>query len=89
MKSVNNFLSAAKMKIRFQRKWFINAYCLLFFVIQCEKGKFHGSVDTGLSVIACKKKGRRIDVDADDLIYHLKVRNSYCFCFLCKRGVMV
>ena len=41
-----------------------------------ERGKFHATVDTGLSVIACKKKGRRIDVDADDLIYHLKVLYS-------------
>ena len=41
--------------------------------LQLERGKVHGTVDTGLSVIACKKKGRRIDVDADDLIYHLKV----------------
>jgi len=41
--------------------------------MQLERGKFNGTVDTGLSVIACKKKGRRIDVDADDLIYHLKV----------------
>jgi len=30
-------------------------------------------MDIGLSVIAYKKKGGRIDVDADDLIYHLKV----------------
>jgi len=45
----------------------------LFGLVQLERGKFHGTVDTGLSVIACKKKGRRIDVDADDLIYHLKV----------------
>jgi len=30
-------------------------------------------MDIGLSVIAYKKKDRRIDVDADDLIYHLKV----------------
>jgi len=45
----------------------------LYCILQLERGKFHGTVDTGLSVIACKKKGRRIDVDADDLIYHLKV----------------
>lgn len=53
-------------------------------IIQLDKGKFHGTVDTGLSVIACKKKGRRIDVDADDLIYHLKVFifHSYIFILL-------
>lgn len=44
-----------------------------FVFLQLEKGKFHGSMDTGLSVIVYKRKGRRIDVDADDVIYHLKV----------------
>lgn len=61
-------------------------YAWRVFVVcnQCEKGKFHGSVDIGLSVIACKKKGRRIDVDADDLIYHLKVS-----VILCKYSVQI
>lgn len=39
-----------------------------------EKGKRHGVVDIAHSVIACKRNGRRIDVDADDLIYHMKVK---------------
>ena len=40
---------------------------------QIEKGKFHGSVDVGLSFVTYKRDGRRIDIDAEDLIYHLKV----------------
>ena len=37
------------------------------------KGKYHGTVDIGLSVLTYKKERRRIDIDAEDLIYHLKV----------------
>lgn len=43
---------------------------------QIEKGKRHGVVDIAHSVIACKRNGRRIDVDADDLIYHMKVKTE-------------
>ena len=53
---------------------------------QLDKGKYHGTVDIGLSVIAFKKKGRRIDVDADDIIYHLKVgRHLSSLHTLCQR----
>lgn len=37
------------------------------------RGKIHGSVDIGLSVISTKTKSRRIDIDAEEFIYHLKV----------------
>lgn len=37
------------------------------------KGKIHGSVDIGLSVISTKSKRKRIDIDAEEFIYHLKV----------------
>lgn len=37
------------------------------------RGKVHGSVDAGLSVIATKPRDGRIDIDAEDCIYHLKV----------------
>ena len=40
---------------------------------QIAKGRYHGTVDIGLSVLTYKKHGRRIDIDAEDLIYHLKV----------------
>jgi len=37
------------------------------------RGKPHGSVDLGLSVISAKKRRGRIDIDAEVFIYHIKV----------------
>lgn len=53
--------------------------CLLLFLTLCvnlqiEKGKLHGSIDVGLSVMAIKKKSKCIDLDAEENIYHLKVK---------------
>uniref|UniRef100_A0A8C4GXY9 Oxysterol-binding protein n=1 Tax=Dicentrarchus labrax TaxID=13489 RepID=A0A8C4GXY9_DICLA len=39
-----------------------------------EKGKLHGCIDVGLSVMAIKKKAKCIDLDAEENIYHLKVK---------------
>lgn len=73
------------------RKWPMKGWHKRFFMLEngiltyaksmsdLEKGKFHGSMDTGLSVIVYKRKGRRIDVDADDLIYHLKTKTTKQF----------
>lgn len=52
-------------------------FLLLCVVIQIEKGKFHGSIDVGLSVMAIKKKSKCIDLDAEDNIYHLKVKGRF------------
>lgn len=49
---------------------------LLVFVLQLEKGKLRGSIDMGLSVMAIKKKSMRIDLDTEDNIYHLKVKED-------------
>lgn len=46
----------------------------LFVNLQVEKGKLHGSIDVGLSVMAIKKKSKCIDLDAEENIYHLKVK---------------
>lgn len=43
------------------------------------KGKLHGSVDIGLSVISSKAKRRRIDIDAEEFIYHLKAKTEESF----------
>ncbi|ELT87291.1 hypothetical protein CAPTEDRAFT_150458 [Capitella teleta] len=43
------------------------------------KGKYHGTVDIGLSVITTKHHDRRIDIDADEIIYHIKVKTSHEF----------
>lgn len=45
----------------------------LLFCLQIEKGKLHGCIDVGLSVMAIKKKAKCIDLDAEENIYHLKV----------------
>lgn len=41
------------------------------------RGKKHGSMDIGMSVISTKAARRRIDIDADTSIVHLKVTLSY------------
>lgn len=40
---------------------------------QIQKSKLHGSIDVGLSVMSIKKRARRIDLDTEEHIYHLKV----------------
>uniref|UniRef100_A0A7N6F7U4 Oxysterol-binding protein n=1 Tax=Anabas testudineus TaxID=64144 RepID=A0A7N6F7U4_ANATE len=44
-----------------------------------EKGKLHGCVDVGLSVMAIKKKTKCIDLDAEENIYHLKIKSQELF----------
>jgi len=40
------------------------------------RGKKHGSMDIGMSVISTKASRRRIDIDADTSIIHIKVNIS-------------
>lgn len=44
-----------------------------------EKGKLHGCIDVGLSVMAIKKKAKCIDLDAEENIYHLKMKSQELF----------
>ncbi|XP_011483476.1 oxysterol-binding protein-related protein 3 [Oryzias latipes] len=44
-----------------------------------EKGKLHGCIDVGFSVMAIKKKAKCIDLDAEENIYHLKVKTEEMF----------
>lgn len=53
-----------------------NALITLFVDLQIEKGKLHGCIDVGLSVMAIKKKAKCIDLDAEENIYHLKVKHQ-------------
>ena len=41
--------------------------------LQMKKGKLHGCIDVGLSVMSIKKKVMCIDLDTENNIYHLKV----------------
>ncbi|XP_047216959.1 oxysterol-binding protein-related protein 3 isoform X1 [Girardinichthys multiradiatus] len=44
-----------------------------------EKKKVHGCIDVGLSVMAIKKKAKCIDLDAEENIYHLKIKSQELF----------
>ncbi|XP_068425504.1 oxysterol-binding protein-related protein 3 isoform X2 [Clinocottus analis] len=44
-----------------------------------EKRKLHGCIDVGLSVMAIKKKAKCIDFDAEENIYHLKIKSQELF----------
>lgn len=46
---------------------------------EINKGKIHGSLDIGLSVITTKQRRRRIDIDAEEFIYHLKAKTDDTF----------
>ncbi|MEQ2270686.1 hypothetical protein XENORESO_008402, partial [Xenotaenia resolanae] len=46
---------------------------------QIQRGKLHGSIDVGLSVMSIKKRARRIDLDTEEHIYHLKVKSQDIF----------
>ncbi|XP_063918580.1 oxysterol-binding protein-related protein 3-like isoform X2 [Zophobas morio] len=74
-----------------KRKWPLKGWHKRYFVIEkgilvygkgpseISKGKIHGSVDIGLSVITTKAKRRRIDIDAEEFIYHLKAKSDDAF----------
>lgn len=42
-------------------------------MFQIQRGKLHGSLDVSLAVMSINKKSKRIDLDAGDNLYHLKV----------------
>uniref|UniRef100_A0A8C6ZTV3 Oxysterol-binding protein n=1 Tax=Nothoprocta perdicaria TaxID=30464 RepID=A0A8C6ZTV3_NOTPE len=56
-----------------KRKWPLKGWHKI------QKGKVHGSIDVGLSVMSIKKKARRIDLDTEEHIYHLKVKSQDTF----------
>ncbi|XP_056878232.1 oxysterol-binding protein-related protein 6 isoform X4 [Takifugu flavidus] len=74
-----------------KRKWPLKGWHKRFFVldngilkyskspIDIQKGKLHGSIDVGLSVMSIKKRARRIDLDTEEHIYHLKIKSQDIF----------
>ncbi|XP_058156573.1 oxysterol-binding protein-related protein 6 isoform X6 [Dasypus novemcinctus] len=74
-----------------KRKWPLKGWHKRFFILDngmlkyskapldIQKGKVHGSIDVGLSVMSIKKKARRIDLDTEEHIYHLKVKSQDWF----------
>lgn len=74
-----------------RRKWPLKGWHKRWFVIEngvlsytknpgdILRGKVHGSVDVGLSVISTKLSSKRIDIDAEEFIYHIKCKNKSAF----------
>ncbi|XP_051566448.1 oxysterol-binding protein-related protein 6 isoform X2 [Myxocyprinus asiaticus] len=74
-----------------KRKWPLKGWHKRFFLldngilkyskspVDIQKGKLHGSIDVGLSVMSIKKRARRIDLDTEEHIYHLKVKSPDVF----------
>ncbi|XP_067467423.1 oxysterol-binding protein-related protein 3-like isoform X1 [Thunnus thynnus] len=74
-----------------RRKWPMKGWHKRYFVLEkgilkyakreadLKKGKLHGCIDVGLSVMSIKKKAMCIDLDTEDNIFHLKVKNPDLF----------
>uniref|UniRef100_A0A8C5FLN0 Oxysterol-binding protein n=1 Tax=Gadus morhua TaxID=8049 RepID=A0A8C5FLN0_GADMO len=74
-----------------RRKWPMKGWHKRYFVLEkgilkyskreadLRKGKLHGCIDAGLSVMTIKKKAMCIDLDTEDNIYHLKVKSPELF----------
>ncbi|XP_033914707.3 oxysterol-binding protein-related protein 3-like isoform X3 [Acipenser ruthenus] len=74
-----------------RRKWPLKGWHKRYFFLEkgilkyakseadIEKGKLHGCIDVGLSVMAIKEKAKCIDLDAEEHIYHLKVKSQALF----------
>nr|XP_020469817.1 oxysterol-binding protein-related protein 3-like [Monopterus albus] len=74
-----------------RRKWPMKGWHKRYFLLEkgilkyakrgtdLEKGKLHGCIDVGLSVMSVKKKTMCIDLDTEDNIYHLKVKSAELF----------
>ncbi|XP_046385349.1 oxysterol-binding protein-related protein 3-like isoform X5 [Ischnura elegans] len=74
-----------------KRKWPLKGWHKRYFVLDkgilvyaknpsgIARGKLHGSVDVGLSVVTTKEIRRRMDIDAEECIYHLKAKSSESF----------
>ncbi|KAJ8349857.1 hypothetical protein SKAU_G00249870 [Synaphobranchus kaupii] len=80
-----------------KRKWPLKGWHKRFFIldngilkyskspVNIQKGKMHGSIDVGLSVMSIKKRACRIDLDTEEHIYHLKVKSHEVFdAWVCK-----
>ncbi|XP_014884465.1 oxysterol-binding protein-related protein 3-like [Poecilia latipinna] len=74
-----------------RRKWPMKGWHKRYFVLErgilkyakrpvdLQKGKVHGLIDVGLSVMSIKKKAMCVDLDTEDNIYHLKVKAPELF----------
>uniref|UniRef100_A0A671NDF9 Oxysterol-binding protein n=1 Tax=Sinocyclocheilus anshuiensis TaxID=1608454 RepID=A0A671NDF9_9TELE len=69
-----------------RRKWPLKGWHKRYFVVDkgilrysknqhdFSKGKMHGALDVSLAVMSVNKKARHIDLDAGDILYHMKAK---------------
>ncbi|XP_067824927.1 oxysterol-binding protein-related protein 7 [Heptranchias perlo] len=74
-----------------KRKWPLKGWHKRYFILEkgilkyaktqqdLLRGKLHGSINIGLSVMSINKKSKRIDLDAEENLYHLKVKSQEVF----------
>ncbi|XP_032890918.1 oxysterol-binding protein-related protein 7 isoform X2 [Amblyraja radiata] len=74
-----------------KRKWPLKGWHKRYFILEkgilkyaktqqdILRGKLHGSINIGLSVMSINKKSKRIDLDAEENLYHLKVKSQDVF----------
>lgn len=53
--------------------WYINHEHYINHVFQHVKGRHHGKIDIGLSVLSFNKRKKKIDIDAEDFVCHIRV----------------
>ncbi|KAF4520674.1 hypothetical protein B566_EDAN006350 [Ephemera danica] len=78
----SNSLSAESNNDTFVKVPLKETACILIYAKgpgEIARGKLHGSLDIGLSVISSKLKRKRIDIDAEEFIYHLKAKSVDIF----------
>ncbi|KAL0984225.1 hypothetical protein UPYG_G00138760 [Umbra pygmaea] len=74
-----------------RRKWPLKGWHKRYFVLETgilrysktqqdiTRGKLHGSLDVSLAVMSINKKSNRIDLDAGDILYHIKAKTHELF----------
>ncbi|KAJ7987576.1 hypothetical protein DPEC_G00327910 [Dallia pectoralis] len=74
-----------------RRKWPLKGWHKRYFVLETGilrysktqqdiyRGKLHGSLDVSLAVMSINKKSHRIDLDAGNLLYHIKAKSHELF----------
>ncbi|KAM8888077.1 oxysterol-binding protein-related protein 7 [Synchiropus picturatus] len=74
-----------------RRKWPLKGWHKRYFVLEkgvlryCKhqhdvyRGRVQGSIDVSLAVISINKKSNRIDLDAGDILYHMKAKSHELF----------
>ncbi|XP_010864526.1 oxysterol-binding protein-related protein 7 isoform X1 [Esox lucius] len=74
-----------------RRKWPLKGWHKRYFVLETgilrysktqqdiTRGKLHGSLDVSLAVMSINKKSNRIDLDAGDILYHIKAKSHDLF----------